>query len=171
MFALNHFYCVSGISHFILNSEKWTWDILQAQLFLECTRSEIYWVNTYLLRGGACKHIINASHSGTKIFRGNKKQTRWGCFIEMEAYLIGILNGVWMSRGNLLRTAEGRCLSSSSVSRKPHASLRCFWTSVFILTCVSHFVAFMWHTYIFLVPKHAYMIVWVSKPRIGAFVT
>lgn len=56
--------------------------------FLECILSGIFWGNAYLLRGGACvcKHITYASHSGTKMIRGNETQAGRHCFIEIDSY-------------------------------------------------------------------------------------
>jgi len=34
-----------------------------------------------------CKHIMDVSHSGTKMIKGNEEQARRGCFIERDPHL------------------------------------------------------------------------------------
>lgn len=116
-----------------------------------------------------CEHITDASHSGTEMI--GEVRSKPGHVASLKLILISVLSEVWMSRGNLFRTTESQCLSASSVFRKPHPSLRFFWTPVFVLVCVFHCVTFVWCMYVFLFPKHAYVVVQVLGPRVMAFVT
>lgn len=99
MFAFNHFYCRLGVSHFILNSEKWTEDVLQALLFLECALRGTDWGNTYLSKAGACvcKHITNASHSDTKRIRGNERQGSESGLLPWHGASLVLLTGLQMN--------------------------------------------------------------------------
>lgn len=172
MFSFNHFYCISGVSHFILDSEKWTWDVLQALLFLECILSGIYWGNTYLLRvGGMCLWARYRCFPQWHWNDPGKWEASRAMLLHWHGFLsVCLLSEVWMSWGNFFRTTESQCLSASSVFRKTHPSLRCFWTPVFVLVCVFHCVTFVWCMYVFLFPKHAYAVVQVLGPRVMAFV-
>lgn len=145
MFAFNHFYCISGVSHFILNSEKWTWDVLQALLF---SRVHSQWdlLRKYLfVERWRHESVSTLQMLPTVALKWSKEMSKPGEVASLIWILTYMFSGVWMSWGN--RTTERQCLSSGCLENL--ILLLGFWTPVFVLACIFHCVTFVWCRYIF----------------------
>lgn len=102
MFAFNHFYSRLGVRHFILNSEKWTEDVLQALLFLECALSGIYWGNTYLSKSrGTLQMLPTVTLKESEEMRG--KAASQGCFPGKDPHWYCSVDYRWIETTEPLR--------------------------------------------------------------------